>query len=262
MKFILPIIFGIIPSFVWLLFYLKKDLHPEPKKKVAKIFFLGMFLAVAVAILVELGLTFAFDYFTGVKGASHYPVFVFILYNIIVIAMVEELVKYGVVKFYALKNSALDEPVDIMIYMIASAMGFAALENILVLVSLKNSGSDMAMVSLLRFLGATFLHALASGTLGYFVALSFCNVRKDLFFASGLIIASVFHGIYNMSLIKADQISAALYSATNIKALSFPLYIPIIFLGTFAILLSLFFSMMKKKIGVCEITLKNKKILK
>lgn len=33
------LIAGVLPCFLWLLFYLKRDRHPEPKKEIAKVFF-------------------------------------------------------------------------------------------------------------------------------------------------------------------------------------------------------------------------------
>jgi len=35
------ILLGLLPSFAWLFFFLKEDTHPEPKKMIALVFFLG-----------------------------------------------------------------------------------------------------------------------------------------------------------------------------------------------------------------------------
>ena len=47
-------VFGIVPSIVWLLFYLRKDSHPESNRMILKIFFYGM-IAALPAILIEMG---------------------------------------------------------------------------------------------------------------------------------------------------------------------------------------------------------------
>ena len=47
---------GFTPSLIWLSFYLKKDVHPEPKRMVIKVFILGMgsaFLAALLGILLS-----------------------------------------------------------------------------------------------------------------------------------------------------------------------------------------------------------------
>ena len=44
---LLIIILGLLPGFAWLLFYLKEDLHPEPKKMLAKVFLVGALSAIA-----------------------------------------------------------------------------------------------------------------------------------------------------------------------------------------------------------------------
>lgn len=41
-NYILAIILGILPSVIWLAFYLRKDIHPEPKKWLFLIFLAGM----------------------------------------------------------------------------------------------------------------------------------------------------------------------------------------------------------------------------
>jgi RsiW-degrading membrane proteinase PrsW (M82 family) len=257
----LPIIFGILPTFAWLLFYLNKDLHPEPKRMIAKVFFLGMFLSVGAAVLVELGITQAILIESNVKSVDSLPIFQFIIYNFLAIALVEEIAKFAVVKFFVFKHKEFDEPVDTMIYMVTAALGFAALENILVLSSLRSAlmSSDMVMVALLRFLGATLLHTLASATLGYFIALSFCNAKsKQLYIATGLILSVFLHGLYNMSLLKSEEIASGLYQITNLKIFTYPLYIPSVLLIIFLIIVSIFFKKISTDLNIFKFSLLNK----
>ena len=54
MPFSIYIIFGLAPSIIWLLFYLRKDSHPESNRMVLKIFFYGM-LAALPAVFLEIG---------------------------------------------------------------------------------------------------------------------------------------------------------------------------------------------------------------
>ena len=129
MSYPLYIIFGVIPSIIWLLFYLKKDVHPESNRMVLKIFFMGMLVAVP-AVFLEIGIFKTFDAF------NLPPLLLAILNTFVGVALVEELLKYLVVRNQVLSHKEYDEPIDAMLYMIIAALGFAALENILILFQL------------------------------------------------------------------------------------------------------------------------------
>jgi RsiW-degrading membrane proteinase PrsW (M82 family) len=51
MNLFILIILGLLPSTIWLLWYLRKDKHPEPKQMILKIFFWGIIIAIPVALL-------------------------------------------------------------------------------------------------------------------------------------------------------------------------------------------------------------------
>lgn len=198
------ILLGILPALVWLFYYLRKDLHPEPKRMILKIFILGAFITFPT-LLVQLGLT------TVLTQIHINGIFKAFIYWVVVIALVEEFFKYLVVRKGVFYSSHLDEPLDIMLYMIVSALGFAALENILYLVSPSDGLnfyqvlSSALTISFIRFIGATFLHTLCSGLLGYFLALSFYETRKKIwFFLAGIILAATLHGLYNFSIIELE----------------------------------------------------------
>lgn len=203
MTYVLLLLFALAPSFIWLAFYLRKDSHPEPNRMIIKIFLAGMLITIP-AIYME---TFLEGFFMGFKLSS--TMFLFI-YFFIGIALVEELLKYLVVRVGVFSNPALDEPLDVMLYMIIAALGFAALENIFLLFGLIQTYtvSDVFLVNIIRFLQAVLLHALASGLLGYFLALSLVrsqtsNTKKSgfkqqpLLFLTGLSLATLLHGLFN-----------------------------------------------------------------
>ena len=52
--------FAILPGFIWLLYFLNKDVHPEPKKLILKIFLLGMLVTIPV-FFVEWGALFLLE---------------------------------------------------------------------------------------------------------------------------------------------------------------------------------------------------------
>lgn len=174
--------------------------------------------------------------------------FLMALFNIfVVVALVEEVLKYLVVKVKVLSSPELDEPLDVMLYMIIAALGFAALENILLFLSPKvfflPLGETLGLVGF-RWISATFLHALASGILGYFLALSFFRTaqrRKFLFY--GIFLATLLHGLYDLSIIKFEGDER--------------LIIPIIILVGSAIFVSFGFRKLKNMRSVCKIKISN-----
>ena len=133
MNYLLYTILGLAPSLIWLLFYLRKDRHPEPKKMVLKVFFWGALmgpLAIALQILTRwiCQPTFEWSSFMATLDRSDYRYF---LNRVLFAPLIEEYLKYAVVRWRVLKNPAFDEPLDTMIYLIISALGFAAVENLL-----------------------------------------------------------------------------------------------------------------------------------
>jgi RsiW-degrading membrane proteinase PrsW (M82 family) len=247
MIYFVALFFGLAPGLIWLLFYLRKDAHPEPKKMILKIFFLGMtaaLLAAAIEIIIGKGLNFINKNFT-------IPSFLFfILYYFAGIALIEELFKYLVVKIKVLESPDFDEPVDAMIYMIIAALGFATLENILVLFPGQETFTflETTIVSSLRFAGATFLHALCSATIGFFLALSLLNPRqKTKLILSGLIISAGLHAFYNFSIMELERHSYFILA-------------PITILTALAFFVSFGFRKLKKIKSVCEIS-ENKKVI-
>ncbi len=187
------VLFALLPPILWLMFYLREDGHPEPKKLLILVFVGGM----ASAILALVGECAWVALATGsCRGGLDANLSPLVLFG--VIALIEEYVKYLPVKFLVLKKKDFDEPIDGMIYMMTAAMGFAALENILFLFPIFRSNALLGMeIATNRFLGANLLHALSSGLVGFFLARAFFHPRRHHFVALGIIIASILHTIFN-----------------------------------------------------------------
>ncbi len=194
------IIFGLLPSVIWLLFYLRKDHHPESNKMVLKIFLYGG-LSAGLATVAEIGLL------RSIKAASLPNMAAAIVNAWLAVALIEELLKYLVVRLAVLRNGEFDEPIDAALYMIISALGFAAIENIIILFAStpKFYLLETFSFSIFRFVSATFLHALCSGMVGYFLAMSLRRGKKrfPLLFL-GLAMAILLHGAYNFSIISIE----------------------------------------------------------
>jgi len=105
-------------------------------------------------------------------------------------ALIEEAAKFIAVYLVVSRSKFFDEWVDGMVYMITAGLGFAALENVLNLI-----GTNFIVeVTLIRGIGATLLHALSSGLVGFYW------MRKRII--EGLFFATVLHGIFNFLILK------------------------------------------------------------
>ncbi len=210
----LYILFGILPSLSWLFYYLKKDLHPEPKRMILKVFIMGC-LSTIPTFFIQTGLITLLRQYSGLPVFTAYPILLSLLTWFLIIALTEELFKYLAVRLSVFGSYTLDEPLDIMLYMVVSALGFAAVENMLYLfspigqMSFGTTFETAIVISGIRFMGATFLHTLSSGLIGYFIALSLSVAKnsKKVFVLPffGFIIAILLHGLYNFSIITLDS---------------------------------------------------------
>ncbi len=181
------VIIGVVPAILWLTFFLVEEKRKkyEPRTAIAWLFITGVFAALT-----------AFDLQTLIKNYvfSPHAIDVRSPIGLISFAFVEEIVKFLFVYFTVRKSKYFDEPLDAMLDMITGAMGFAAFENILFIIS---SGPSIAEVTIFRFIGALLLHAIASGFIGYYWA-----KRKILL---GIILAGTLHSIFNAIVLYSEH---------------------------------------------------------
>ncbi|MDP3726317.1 MAG: PrsW family glutamic-type intramembrane protease [bacterium] len=193
---LLAVLGGIVPSLIWLWFWLTEDsVHPEPRRMIMFAFIAGM-VAVPLAFFAE---KISFSYI----GSGFFVIFVW--------AAIEEILKYGsayVVAFRGIcldKSRCVDEPIDPLIYMITVALGFSALENTLFLINPFLGGDTISglLTGNLRFIGATLLHVVASGIIGFSKGLSFykSDAAKRIYFVVGITFAIALHAFFNLSII-------------------------------------------------------------
>lgn len=190
--FAIAFLAGMVPAMFWLWFWLREDnKHPEPYILIAISFIAGMMVVPLALPLQKLAI--------GIYGGSN-----------IVLAwvIIEELLKYAAALAIVLWNKEVDEPIDMVIYMIVIALGFAALENALFMFNPLVAGEYLTSIltGSFRFLGATLLHVLASGTVGVFLALSYYRTRMVQVAAGtlGLFIAIVLHALFNFFIMDAN----------------------------------------------------------
>lgn len=187
---LLGLLGGIIPAFLWLLFWLREDRkRPEPRGLILLSFIGGMAI-VPLVIPLERLVT------PDLLNIS--------IMTIILWALIEEVFKYLASYFTALRTRATDEPIDPMIYLITTALGFAALENTLFLINAFSDGQIFQGLATgsMRFIGATLLHTLSSAIVGASMALTFYKTKwvKRVGLLIGLILAITLHAVFNFSI--------------------------------------------------------------
>jgi len=175
---------------VWLLFFLREDTCPEPKRLILYTFGAGAFVSLFVLVV-----QYAFQQSILGLGGN-------ILLIIMGLALIEELFKFIAAYWVIDKDRAFNEPVDAMIYMIVAALGFATVENLFVLgnsFSIINlaSFSIVTTTLLLRFIGATLLHSISSALVGFYWAKGKLLQKKKKFILTGILFATLIHGIFN-----------------------------------------------------------------
>lgn len=191
-----PVIFvaflgGLLPALLWLVFWQLEDhCDPEPKKLIALSFLAGM-------VVVPLVLPFQS---IVQQYASGIPM-------IFLWALIEEVFKFTAAWIVILRNRAVDEPIDAIIYMLTVALGFSALENTLFLLGPLSDGNTMGSVlaGSQRFIGATLLHTLASATVGIALALAFYRSTRarNIYLVGGLLLAIILHTLFNYLILMA-----------------------------------------------------------
>jgi RsiW-degrading membrane proteinase PrsW (M82 family) len=234
LDYIFSIFIGILPALIWLAFFLRKDVHPEPPSKVLEIFLLGMLVTIPTFIL-EKGGWIIFSKFLIINLFLD-------LFYLFFAAFVEEIMKFLVVKENVLKSSELDEPTDVILYMIISALGFAAAENIFQILKIKTLKLAL-ILAIFRFWGAIFLHALVSGFIGYFLALSFYEKKNKKILPLAFLGATTLHWIFNFLIIQIGEAKNLLFFGFLIWAI----------LLSLAVFISKGFQRLQKLKGVCKI---------
>ncbi|MDE2041158.1 MAG: PrsW family intramembrane metalloprotease [Patescibacteria group bacterium] len=183
---------GLVPSLIWLVFWIREDsAQMEPRLMLIISFVAGM-CVVAVALFLE-------QYTAGfiIGDTTRYVVW----------AAIEELMKFTAVAIVALNTDWNDEPIDAMIYCIVVALGFAAVENTLFALGPLSAGSiaESIVNDNMRFIGATLVHTVSSALPGFALGWAFYRGYLTKFFALilGLSAAVALHAAFNLSIINS-----------------------------------------------------------
>lgn len=193
----ITIIAAFLPAFVWLTFFLKEDIHPEPKRLILYTFGAGALSTIPVIISQII--------FQNISATFAYSVFI----SIIGLALIEEIFKFFAAYLAIHHSPQFDEPVDAMVYLVAASLGFATIENLFVMSNMFDQMTDFSAAFfvetlLLRFIGATLLHAIASGVFGYAWIRGIITRKLFSRLVIGLFAATVIHAIFNYLILQFE----------------------------------------------------------
>ena len=119
-----------------------------------------------------------------------------LIYAFIYVALVEEGMKYLVLRWYNYPHKEFDEPYDGIMYGVAVSLGFAAIENVMYVYY---STGDPIGTGIGRMFTAVPAHAMFGVLMGYFVGRAKFMVSGNLWLErmKGLGAAILFHGLYD-----------------------------------------------------------------
>ena len=195
--FFYALIGGLIPSLIWLWFWLHEDNnHKEPRRIILLIFLLGM-AGAFISLFFQHIFNWYFNWYT--IDVTNYKTV-----NLIFV-IIEELVKFVCAYVIFFRTKLFDEPIDAFLYLMTAAIGFAAMENILYLIKPLLAGQtiDLIINSNIRFIGANILHVASSGILALCIGYSFCKrpIIREAYIWIGLIVATLVHWVFNIFLL-------------------------------------------------------------
>ena len=187
------LILSVLPVIYLCKYIYDKDTHPEPFKKLRKMFLFG-FLSIIPIIILETLLSKFFSYNDSTLS------FINLFINIfIVVAISEEGFKWLVTYYVGIKDKECDEIYDSIVYAVFASLGFACIENVLYVI---NGGFNTAIMRAIFTIPG---HACFGVLMGYFIAKSKLNKNStslNLFLS--FVIPALFHTIYDTLLFKQE----------------------------------------------------------
>ena len=168
--------------------YFKDKFEKEPWKLLLKNFVLGA----TASVIITLGISYILGLLLPSFDAGN-TLHMF-LKAFFMVALVEEFSKYIIVRNYAQKNKAFNEPFDGIVYAVMVSMGFATLENVMYVYSY---GYE---TGILRAFTAVPAHATFAILMGYYMGKAKFSKNRWVLNIAGLLVATLFHGAYDFFL--------------------------------------------------------------
>ena len=156
------------------------------------------------------------NFFNKWSFSSLYDTDIKKIFLVVIIApIIEELFKLILSYSVCLRRKVNDEPIDASIYMLTTALGFAAVETALILAEPISNGNilDSIIAGNFRSIGPMLIHLVSSAMLGIFIGLAFykSKIMKFLYTFLGLIVAISLHSLFNLFIMLNDATQNILF---------------------------------------------------
>lgn len=183
---------GIVPTFFWLWFWLKKESDGDANSGLVWMSYIGGILGVLLLLPLK----------PFVETLSLPPDQIVILY-----AFLEEFIKFAIIALIAFNHSSINDGSDYTIYLVTGALGFSACENTLYLINPITQSLDVqSIVAMgnLRFFGATVLHIICVALVGVILGLAYSGGKflKFIHVIVGIGLATGLHTVFNYFIMK------------------------------------------------------------
>lgn len=214
---IIPILLTILPVVIIATFAYLKDKHKEPFYIIILLFILGIVSGLAVLIISKL-IEIPFPFLS--KNASSMSSIELLIKVFLEIALVEELCKWLSIYITGYKSREFDESYDIVLYSVMTALGFATIENLKVIISL---GTFDAVLQ--RSLISLPAHVSFQIFMSYFLLkariykIKNNKLKEKLSILESILIPTIIHGIFDF----------CLYTGNDLFIIFFILFIIILF---------------------------------
>jgi|GEM_PF-2537406 RsiW-degrading membrane proteinase PrsW (M82 family) len=212
---IIAFLLSLLPAglFIWL-WYLRRVDRPVPVNVVTISFVTGIALVWPAFKLEEAASRY---WYSVSPSTAHYfmgavlplqkitDILLPALGTFIVVATVEEGLRYLVLRLWFRKGKDIDQVFDGLVLGIAIGLGFATLENTLYFLNLFSSGSfdTLVFVFFLRFLISTLAHISFAGLMGAMIArgvFAIYKPQKRRWFLLAFLVPWFLHGLYDLLL--------------------------------------------------------------
>lgn len=195
---VLVVALGFLPPLVYLVFIRNVERHHrEPFGRLLAVFFYGALVSVLIALFLESLFHTEFEREYLVAKDLGYQISTVLVLVVVVAPLAEEFAKGLAVR---VGRREINEIEDGIVYGAAAGLGFSATENVLYEVTALLEGGTWSFVALaaLRSITSTFLHATATGLLGYGLARIYVERRPAVEILPFYALAVLLHAGFNL----------------------------------------------------------------
>lgn len=185
---LVSLLLAIIPAAIWLaVFYSVDRVEPEPKQYVIGVAVLAALIAASIGQPL-INAFFKVSEWIGTDTISE------ILGSILIIGFIQAFLIYATVRFSIFYSSEFDQRIDGVVYGSAAGLGYAAMLNIITVVS--SGGIDLG-AGVIRIVVTQMVLGALGALLGYFLGRDKFDKERVWWMSVGLVLAAVLYGLYS-----------------------------------------------------------------